>query len=111
VPSKTKPLTDAELEVFEAERDLAAELLTAIGEMKAGKGRVVWPPALAARRETGLTQVQFAKLLGVSVRGLQGWEQERKTPSGAARTLLAVARSPHHRPATRRKPRLRVTRA
>ncbi len=90
--SKSEPLTDAELDAFEADRDLAADLLTAIDEMKAGKGHVIWPPALAARQETGLTQVQFAKLLGVSVRTLQGWEQERKKPSGAARTLLAIAR-------------------
>jgi putative transcriptional regulator len=89
--SKTEPLTDAELDAFEADRDLAADLLLAISEMKAGKGHVVWPPALAARQKTGLTQVQFAKLLGVSVRTLQGWEQERKHPSGAARTLLAIA--------------------
>ena len=33
----------------------------------------------------------FAELLGVSVRTLQSWEQGRKQPSGAARTLLAIA--------------------
>ncbi|WP_242482533.1 helix-turn-helix domain-containing protein [Thiocystis violacea] len=60
--------------------------------MKAGEGRVAWPPALAARQEMGLSQAQFAQLLGVSVRTLQGWEQGRKQPSGAARTLLAIAR-------------------
>lgn len=29
--------------------------------------------------------------MGVSVRTLQGWEQGRKQPSGAARILLAIA--------------------
>jgi putative transcriptional regulator len=43
------------------------------------------------RKQTGLSQSQFAALMGVSVRTLQGWEQGRKKPSGAARTLLAIA--------------------
>ena len=43
------------------------------------------------RLKTKLTQSQFAKLLGVSVRTLQEWEQGRKQPSGAAKTLLKVA--------------------
>ena len=90
--SKTKPLTDAELDAYEADRDLAADLLVAINEMKAGKGQVVLSPALAARQKTAMSQTQFAKLLGVSVRTLQGWEQGRKQPSGAARTLVAIAR-------------------
>ena len=38
-----------------------------------------------------LTPTESAKFLGVSVRTLQGWEQGRKKPSGAARTLLAIA--------------------
>lgn len=45
----------------------------------------------AARAATGLSQVPFARLLGVSVRTLQEWEQGRKMPSGAAATLLKVA--------------------
>lgn len=89
----TKPLTDAELEVYEAQRDLAAELLQSVREMKAGQGRVVFSPAIEARQKTGLSQAKFAALLGVSVRTLQGWEQGRKQPSGAARTLLAIART------------------
>ena len=90
--SKTETLSETELDAYEDGRDLAADVIQAIDEMKAGKGRVVWPPALAARKETGLSQVRFAELLGVSVRTLQGWEQGRKQPSGAARTLLAIAR-------------------
>ena len=44
-----------------------------------------------ARAATGLSQATFAKLLGVSIRTLQEWEQGRKMPSGAAMTLLKVA--------------------
>lgn len=89
----TKPLTDAELEAYEAQRDLGAELLQSVREMKAGQGRIVFSPAIEARQKTGLSQSKFAALLGVSVRTLQGWEQGRKQPSGAARTLLAIART------------------
>ena len=91
MPSKSKPLTDAELTAYEAKRDLAAELLQSVREMKAGQVRVISSPVIEARNKTGLSQSQFAALMGVSVRTLQGWEQGRKQPSGAARTLLAIA--------------------
>jgi putative transcriptional regulator len=93
VPSKTKRLTPAEIDAFEAGRDVGQELLQSIRDLKAGKGQVVLSPAIEARSKTGLSQSQFATLLGVSVRTLQGWEQGRKQPSGAARTLLAIART------------------
>jgi putative transcriptional regulator len=38
-----------------------------------------------------MSQSAFAKLLGVSVRTLQEWEQGRRKPSGAAQTLLTIA--------------------
>lgn len=91
MPSKTKPLSKGKLSEFEAQRDLAAELLESVRDMKAGKVQVVLSPVTEARRKTGLSQSQFATLLGVSVRTLQGWEQGRKQPSGAARTLLTIA--------------------
>ena len=91
MPSQSKPLTKAELAAYEAKRDLAAELLQSVREMKAGHVHVVSSPVIEARKNTGLSQSQFAVLLGVSVRTLQGWEQGRKQPSGAARTLLAIA--------------------
>jgi putative transcriptional regulator len=91
VPSKTKPLSKTELAAYESKRDLAADLLQAVREMKAGQVQVVSSPVIEARKKTGLSQSQFAALLGVSVRTLQGWEQGRKQPSGAARTLLAIA--------------------
>jgi putative transcriptional regulator len=93
VPSKARPLTDSEITAYEAKRDLAAKLLQSIREMKAGKTEVVLSLAVEARQRTGLSQSRFAALLGVSVRTLQGWEQGRKQPSGAARTLLTIART------------------
>jgi len=78
-----------------------AKLLQAVRDMKAGhaarvyvpdgKGRVVRSEVARARLLSGLTQQKFASLLGVSLRTLQEWEQGRKNPSGAARTLLKIA--------------------
>ncbi|MDR0827752.1 MAG: helix-turn-helix domain-containing protein [Desulfovibrio sp.] len=46
---------------------------------------------MAARAKTGFSQAQFARLLGISVRTLHDWEQGRRQPSGAAKTLLKIA--------------------
>ncbi len=70
---------------------LGEKLLESVRQMKAGQGTVAYPPAQAARHRTGLSQARFAELLGVSVRTLQEWEQGRRQPSGAARTLFKVA--------------------
>lgn len=51
-----------------------------------------WDKSIAATREKlGLSQLEFARLLGISVRTLHHWEQGTRTPSGAARVLLRVA--------------------
>lgn len=47
--------------------------------------------AVDAREKLGMTQEQFARLLGISVRTIHQWEQGRRKPSGAARVLLRVA--------------------
>ena len=76
------------------ERDIGAEILNGIRELKLGKsGRVVnVPPVVEIREKAGLSQARFAALLGVSVRTLQDWEQNRRAPSGGAtRTLLLIA--------------------
>ena len=93
MPSQSRKLSAKQIGMLESKRDIGAEILQSIKDMKAGKGAVAFSPAVDARRATGLSQSQFAALLGVSVRTLQGWEQGRKQPSGAARTLLAIART------------------
>jgi DNA-binding XRE family transcriptional regulator len=46
----------------------------------------------AIRARTGLSQEEFAARYRFSKRTLQEWEQGRKRPTGAARSLLAVIR-------------------
>ena len=78
-------------EVEEFQRDL----LESARQMKGGKAarvaQVQVPQAAEARSRTGLSQPAFARLLGVSPRTLQDWEQGRREPTGAAKTLLRVA--------------------
>ena len=94
-------LTEAQLLTRDAGRDLDGELLESIRQLQAGNvgrvsvvtrdGRVIESPVARARVISQLSQVQFATLLGVSKRTLQEWEQGRREPSGAAKTLLKVA--------------------
>jgi len=82
-------IVDAEMEQFQS------DLLLSVRQMKAGKAArtsvVVLTPAADARAKVGVSQSEFATLLGVSVRTLQDWEQGRREPSGAAKTLLRIA--------------------
>ena len=48
------------------------------------------PEVRAIRNKMGLSQKRFAPLLGISVSGLQKWEQGKRRPMGAAATLLHV---------------------
>ncbi|MBI4728057.1 MAG: helix-turn-helix domain-containing protein [Acidobacteria bacterium] len=43
------------------------------------------------RRRLGLSQSEFALLIGVSISTLQNWEQGRRQPEGPARALLRIA--------------------
>jgi putative transcriptional regulator len=75
--------------------ELGNKLLKSVKEMKAGKAARVTQIApndvAAARLKTGLTQKQFAQALQISARTLQEWEQGRREPSGAAKTLIQIA--------------------
>jgi putative transcriptional regulator len=71
------------------------DLLVSVRQMKTGRATRVTAvevsAATEARNRVGMSQIEFAKLLGVSVRTLQDWEQGRREPSGAAKTLLRIA--------------------
>ena len=71
------------------------DLLESVKQMRRGHAarvtKVTLPTAAEARARVGLSQQEFAHLLGVSARTLQDWEQGRREPTGAAKTLLRVA--------------------
>ena len=77
--------------------DEGVELLKAVEQMKGGKkGRTYTKEqllAISARKSVNLTQREFAKLLNVSIDTVQDWEQGRRSPRGAAKTLLKIAQS------------------
>jgi putative transcriptional regulator len=90
-----KKLTGRALDKFEAERNIWQEVLDGVQEIKRGGGKRLViesrSPITRARLKAGLTQTEFAVLLGVSKRTLEQWEQGRREPSGAAKTLIKVA--------------------
>jgi putative transcriptional regulator len=51
------------------------------------------PDAKAIRAKPGVSQAEFAAMLGISVRTLENWEQGHRTPKGPPRVLLQVAAS------------------
>lgn len=80
--------------------ELFAELIASVreggaiyrGEKQASRRFEIEAPDIKAiRKGYGLTQEQFAALLGISVRTLHNWEQGRRVPEGPARVLLLVA--------------------
>lgn len=75
------------------------ELLESVREMDgivAGKREAAktfefpGPAVREIREKTGLSQAQFALLIGVSKRTLENWEQGRRHPTGPARALLRI---------------------
>lgn len=81
-------------------KDQFAELVASVREA----GKIKRRTAAASRRFAfkpddvrkiraglGLSQSEFALLIGVSVATLQNWEQGRRRPEGPARALLQVA--------------------
>ena len=82
------------------DRNIGIEILDGIKEIKAFKEskahlvtRVLREPShpKEIRARLNLSQSAFAGLMGVSVRTIQDWEQDRRVPSGPAKSLLRIA--------------------
>lgn len=53
------------------------------------------PEVRAIRQQYDLSQQDFSRLFGISVRTLQQWEQGRRFPQGPAKVLLnVIAKNP-----------------
>lgn len=81
------------------DKTLFEDLVSSLGEAKAiSKGKapasrrfvLAAPDAKAVREQTGLSQSEFARLMRVSVKTLQNWEQHRRNPTGPAAALLKI---------------------
>lgn len=88
-------LSSKELAKWEAGRDIGAEIRRGLKQARGGRAarehHIDVPKALEARMRSGLSQQKFADVLGVSRRTLEAWEQGRRKPTGAARSLLTIA--------------------
>ena len=83
-----------------ADRNIGLEILEGIKEIKTFKKgqadlvtRVLSEPShpKEIRTRLNLSQSAFASLMGVSVRTVQDWEQDRRQPRGPAKSLLRIA--------------------
>ena len=81
------------------DKTLFEDLVSSLQEAKAisnGKAapsrrfEVTAPDAKAVREQIGLSQSEFARLMRVSVKTLQNWEQHRRNPTGPAAALLKI---------------------
>jgi putative transcriptional regulator len=81
------------------DKALFAELVTSLKEAKAiraGKKpasrrfKLTVPHVRDVREKTGLTQLEFAQVMQVSVKTLQNWEQDRRAPTGPAAALIKI---------------------
>jgi putative transcriptional regulator len=85
------------------DREHFDQLVKGVREMKrhmAGKNvrgtrttELLAPDVRTIREAAKISQSQFAKLIGVNLRTLQNWEQQRTQPTGPARALLKIVAS------------------
>lgn len=88
------------------DNDMFDELMASVQEMDGivkGQKQVARrfefpePEVKAIREKMGVSQDRFAVILGVSKRTVENWEQGRRHPTGAARSLLKIVEAdPQH---------------
>ena len=87
-------LSEHELNIRDSKRDIGAEILQGIVDMKANNASrrttITETDVALARRKANLTQEQFAEILGTSKRTLESWEQGARKPSKAAQSLIKL---------------------
>ena len=77
--------------------DLLLSSIKEAGDIKSGKKKpsrvfeIDAPEIKMVRKSLSVSQVDFAMMIGVSVRTLQNWEQGRRKPEGPAKALLRIA--------------------
>ncbi len=80
-------------------REMFEELLGSVreagailrGQQKPSRRTVIRSAGVRVIRErASLSQSEFARLIGVSVKTLQNWEQDRRRPTGPAAVLLSI---------------------
>ena len=74
--------------VREMKRHIAGKSVRGIKTME-----LTAPNVRTIREASRTSQSQFAKLIGVNVRTLQNWEQQRTHPTGPAKALLKIVAS------------------
>lgn len=80
-----KALFDDLVQSLKEARDIAR------GERPAARRvRIEAPDARTVREQVGLSQADFARVMRVSVKTLQNWEQHRRQPTGPAAALLQI---------------------
>ena len=85
------PMTESEILERDAGRDIGAELLESIREMKGGQIGAIHSPVAIARYRVHMSADRFAALLGVPLDALRAWEQGDGEPDGAAQALIRIA--------------------
>ncbi len=78
--------------LFESLKQSLKEI-AAIRRGKLAPGKVTEmgaPDAKSVRAKVGLSQNEFAQLIGVKVATLRNWEQHRRQPTGPAAALLTI---------------------